>query len=101
MGMDLKPINPSDDAPKYPDGSPQWGRYNWTGWSFLLSHLQGWGVPLDEFRGMNDGEVISDETCKLVANAIEHNIKQLSLDDEDWLRPHIALWRTCGGYEQW
>lgn len=54
-----------------------------------------------EFSGFNDGEVISEETCKTVADAIEQHLSELEEVDQRWLKPHIALWRTCGGYEQW
>ena len=103
MGMDLKPINPSADAPKYPDDCPyeprrgqaRWGRYNWSGWGVLLDSLREWGVDTAEFAGSNDGDVISDETCKKVADAIEKHAPA-----DHWLRDDVIYWRTCGGYEQ-
>ena len=107
MGMDLKPINPSKDAPRYPSDdkySPNdviWGRYNWSGWSYICNLLNEWGVNTSEFSGMNDGEVISEETCKKVADAIEAHLDELDKEHREWLKDDIALWRTCGGYRQY
>ena len=100
MGMDLKPIEPSDDAPSNERGIV-YGRYNWKGWDALINYLNKWELDTSEFLSYNDGDVISDETCKEVANAIEANLHTLSQEDKEWLQPHIILWRTCGGYEQW
>lgn len=100
MGMDLKPIAPSPDAPEDEFGV-EWGRYNWTGWLWLHRALQNWGIDTTEFSGSNDGAVISDKTCKLVADEIERRLPELEGKYRDWLRPHVAKWRTCGGYEQW
>lgn len=108
MGMDLKPVNPSADAPRYPNdypyeprrGQAKWGRYSWSGWSWLIENLERWGVNVAEFRGCNDGEVISEATCKAVADAIEKNIHEFPQSDREWLLEDVILWRTCGGYEQ-
>lgn len=106
MGMDLKPIAPTKDAPRKPADATYdpnghiWGRYNWSGWSWIEQHLQAWGVDTHEFDGSNDGEKISAETCRKVADAIEAHIGELDEEHQTWLRPHIELWRTCGGYEQ-
>lgn len=99
MGMDLIPQNPSDDAP-----TDEWGvtpgRYNWAGWHYITTKLEEWGVPLDEFANSNNGDIISEATCKLVADAIEQHLPELPEEDRTWLTPHVALWRTCGGYAQ-
>jgi len=58
MGMDLKPIKPSENAPLYEGGEVQWGRYNWSGWSWLRTHLEDWGVDTSELTSMNDGATI-------------------------------------------
>ena len=108
MGMDLKPINPSADAPRYPDdypnepvrGQAKWGRYSWRGWDKITTYLESWGVNIDEFAGSNDGEVICDATCKAVADAIDANASQLTNDGNEHLIEDAVLWRTCGGYEQ-
>lgn len=71
MGMDLEPIRPSKDAPKGDNGFYQWNRYNWTGWSWLVEKLDEWGVDISEFADMNDGDEISEATCRAVADAIE------------------------------
>jgi len=100
MGMDLKPINPTPDAPKDEDGRLEWGRYNWTGWRWIVDHLQAWGVSTSEFKGCNDGDPISAETCRKVADAIEAHLPELEERDRKWLAPHVERWRTCGGYQQ-
>ena len=99
MGMDLKPIDPSPDAPTDEYGVT-WGRYNWSGWSWLVDHLNKWGVDTNEFKGMNDGDPISKETCLKVADTIEQHLDELEPRDQKWLKDDIVLWRTCGGYEQ-
>ena len=104
--MDLKPLRPSKEAPRWPadhEYSPNavmWGRYNRTGWSWLLKYLNEWGVDTSEFSGFNDGDEISGKTCLAVADAIEAHLHELEKEDRDWLAPHVALWRTCGGYAQ-
>jgi hypothetical protein len=101
MGMDLKPIKPSENAPLYEGGEVQWGRYNWSGWSWLRTHLEDWGVDTSELTSMNDGATISEATCLKIADAIEAHLDELNAEDRGWMKNHIALWRTCGGYEQW
>ena len=100
MGMDLEPIAPAENAPKGERG-PEWGRYNISGWSYIIDKLREWGVPLDEFRHFNDGDPISAETCAKVADAIESHLPEMSDRDRNWLGPHVERWRTCGGYRQW
>ena len=100
MGMDLKPIAPTADAP-IELGEVKWGRYNWTGWTTIERLLRSWGVSTHEFASSNDGAVISAETCQRVADAIAAHISEMDERDRAWLEPHITLWRTCGGYEQW
>lgn len=101
MGMDLKPVNPSPGAPHHEDGTVKWGRYNWSGWRWLTEHLDEWGVDTSEFKGMNDGDPISEATCIKVAEAIEQHINELEPCDQRWLKDDIVLWRTCGGYLQY
>lgn len=106
MGMGLEPVNPTAEAPRHPPdhkhcpNEPVWGRYNWTGWSWLWEHLAEWGIDTRDFSGSNDGELIPAEKCVEVANAIEAHIGELDEEHQAWLRPHIKLWRTCGGYRQ-
>lgn len=101
MGMDLEPISPNAEAPRYFEtGDVIWGRYNWSGWSRQIDLLDQWGVDTSEFAGMNDGDVISQATCEAVADAIEAHLEELSPEEASWLSPKIALWRTCGGYRQ-
>jgi hypothetical protein len=104
--MDLKPLRPSKSAPRYPAddkyeaGKVVWGRYNWHGWGVLRGKLEEWGVDTSEFSGCNDGDLISAKTCRKVADAIEAHLPELSEEYQNWLQPHIARWRTCGGYAQ-
>ena len=114
MGMDLIPIAPSQEAPRYPwndefefrRGKAIPGRYNWFGWGTLMDFLSDHGWDKDdtsEFAGTNDGYVISDATCKKVADTIEkfktdYTAPFVLVPDVD---QEIQLWRTCGGYEQW
>lgn len=106
MGMDLEPVNPSADAPrraaddKYSPNEPIWGRYNCSGWSWILEHLEKWGVDTSDFAGSNDDALIPESKCREVADAIEAHIAELDDEDQKWLREHIQLWRTCGGYIQ-
>jgi hypothetical protein len=100
MGMDLKPIRPNKNAPR-DDHGVIWGRYNWFNWGWLCDKLDEWNVDISEFSGTNDGDRISAKTCKAVAQAIEDNLHTLSQQKQEWLRPHIELWRTCGGYRQY
>lgn len=100
MGMDLKPLRPTPNAPLDDRGFHQWGHYNWTGWEWLIEHLEQWGVNTGEFVFLNDGKAISEETCLRVANAIEVHLSELEERHQKWLEPHIRLWRTCGGYAQ-
>lgn len=99
--MDLEPINPSLDAPVYEDGSHRWGHYNWDRWRWLWSFLEP-HMDLSEFSGYNDGDEISDATCKQVANVIREQAPKLE-DEEDraWILEHAKLWETCGGYRQY
>ena len=62
--MDLVPLNPSEDAPA--DGyGITWGHhYNWSDWRWLIEHLEKWQVDCSEFSFWNEGEVISEATCK-------------------------------------
>lgn len=101
MGMDLRPINPSPDAPRRPNGDFEWGRYNWAGWGWLLDKLEDWGLDLSEFSGSNDGDAISEETCVKVSKLIAEHLPELEPDDRSWIEKHVQLWATCGGYEQW
>ena len=101
MGMDLIPMEPTLEAPKDGQGNIIDGRYNIFGWGELWNLLIDWKVDTAEFSGYNDGEQICKETCLEVAKAIENNLHTLDKKTKNWLQPHIALWQTCGGYEQW
>jgi hypothetical protein len=123
MSMDLNPINPSDDAPRYPKDHPYGageiipGRYNWSGWGWLARHLDAWGIDTSQLAGTNDGDIIDDATCKRIGQALEDHYEELleegrqeayaagQVFDEDhyssWLKEQPKLWKTCGGYEQW
>ena len=105
MGMDLKPLNPTADAPRYPADDPHspgeviWGRYNWTGWAELQRFLEAWGwTDFSEFAGTNDGKEISAETCGKIADFLEEHLKTADPEIVFWLSSHVLRWRTCGGY---
>lgn len=131
MGMDLKPVNPGPDHPKDEKGNPVWGRYNISGWARLWNMLNDAGVDTSEFSGMNDGDPISDATCKEVADALEKLLPTIRAQAEAVYDEHkaaaeakpepmrallmpntvdetmeewtkdIHMWRTCGGYLQY
>lgn len=108
MGMDLKPIAPTKEAPRHPaddeysPSEPVWGRYNWSGWRLQIDLLLKWGADPTAlgFAGSNDGQIIPAWACKKVADLIEANLHTLDEETREWLRPKIILWRTCGGYRQ-
>lgn len=76
-------------------------RYNWTGWSFLVDHLDEWGVDISRLAGDNSGNLIPRTTCQAIAEAIKSNIHTLPQEDQDWLRPHIPMWRWGRNYRQY
>jgi hypothetical protein len=94
MGMDLLPIQPTVGY-----ATPL--SYNWAGWRWLRTKLNEWNVDTSHLRGSNDGDEIPSEKCCEIADAIEAHLYELDECEREWLRPHIVLWRTCGGYEQW
>lgn len=103
MGIDLKPMRPTKDAPRREDGKPVWGRYNWAGWSWFVGKLEEWGVDVSEFSGMNDGDLITAATCRKVADAIEAHLSEFpegSVRRQE-MAEDVLLWRTCGGYRQY
>ena len=101
MGMDLKPQHPTADAPRDEHGHPEWGRYNWSGWSFLVDKLAEWGLDVKEFAGTNDGDLISAKTCRKVADLLERHKAKLPETWQRFIDHDIVLWRTCGGYRQY
>ncbi len=101
MGMDLVPVRPHKNAPRNDNGAVICIHYNWRGWRYVIEKLRQWDVDVSEFRHSNDGELIKAKTCKAVAQAIEDNLHTLDEKEQNWLRPHIDLWRTCGGYRQY
>ena len=91
MGITLVPVNESMKD----------FEYNWSGWKFLMKCLDAWGVDTNDFSDHNDGSLLSAETCRVVAGAIESNLDNLSTKDKQWLSGHIDGWRLSGGFEQW
>jgi hypothetical protein len=75
--------------------------YNWWAWRRLLELLASWCVDVSELTCTNDGDLISEQTCLAVADAIEVHLNELSDTEYDWLEPHIELWRNSGGVTQW
>ena len=53
----------------------------------------------DTWRDSTPGE--RQRAINKIADAIEKNLNTLQSEDRKWIEPHIARWRTCGGYEQW
>lgn len=101
MGMDLKPVKPTKAAPRDADGGHIWGCYNWNGWGWLRDFLNRHGADTSHMAGCNDGDLIPADVCRAYADVIERELPNLAGDDRRWLTPHVILWRTCGGYEQW
>jgi hypothetical protein len=61
----------------------------------LIDHLEGWAVDISEYSWTNDGDIISDETGKKVADAIEKHQPEFSEKAYPLFQPeHVALWRT-------
>ncbi len=110
MGMDLKPVRPSKDAPLRADGGIKWGRYSLSGWAALYHFLNGNGVDTSEMSGYNDCARIKAATCRRIADTIEANfdayLEKFGVTEKDPLgiescKLDIQLWRTCGGYRQY
>ena len=94
MGMNLQPRN---------DPNAESVDYNWTGWGTLQTYLQKWGVDTSEFKGVNDGDIISAETCGKVACALVAHLDELPPDHKAWLKDHAEMWEylhDMGGCEQ-
>jgi hypothetical protein len=87
MGMDLVPRRPSIASPKIDL------RYNWNGWSNLITYLEKWGVDTTEFGGWNNGDTICVKTCLAVATAIDAHYDTLSKEGKEWLQGHADQWR--------
>jgi hypothetical protein len=94
MGMDLYPID---------ETNPHRISYNLAGWETLLGFLRDWGVDVTEFRGTNDGDIISAATCEVVASAIAAHLDDLPFRDRKWLTGAAEAWRQMsdlGGCRQ-
>jgi hypothetical protein len=100
MGMDLVPINPNANAPLDKYGNIQYGFYNLSKWGRFRDLLILWHIYEDELNDFNDGEIISFDTCLIIADALDAHFEELCQEDKDWLKGHSQLWRTCGGYRQ-
>ena len=103
MGMDLKPVRPTKDAPRDDNGNPIWGHYNWSGWRHLANSLHEWGHPdlTEHLSGWNDGDRIPSKVCKQVGKLIEEHLNEV--EDVEWReyeKMKALLWKTCGGYRQ-
>jgi hypothetical protein len=97
--MDLVPVNKGSETL----------HYNWSGWRWLIERLIRWGVDISEFAG-NDGELISDATCKAVADALEKRSEELLEEESDeqpraWVKrlttEDARAWRQSGGFWQY
>lgn len=94
MGMDLIAVKS-----KIPQDTNL--HYNWAGWRWIVNHLEQWGVPMDEFSGLNDGDLISEATCIKAADALDAHWDELTPEEQEWLKNDSNSWRNCGGYQQY
>lgn len=104
MGMDLKPINPSPDAPRDCNGEIKWGRYFFSEYARILRECVCGGVDITGCECMNDGAIIPEKVCVGIGEFIQNNIKFLYPDDpeeQEYNLEKAKMWKTCGGYEQW
>jgi len=95
MGMDLIAKNGTDSL-----------HFNWSGWRAVCEFVEKAGVDVSEFAGMNDGDLISKETCVEVAKAILTNsTKYNEMFAGDYYGPnpaseHSEIWKRSEGFEQ-
>jgi hypothetical protein len=66
MGMDLYSV----------DGG-EYYRFNWSGWSGLISFLESIGADIKNFDGSNDGRIVPEDDCEGVADAIAKVLARL------------------------
>ncbi|MBM3740867.1 MAG: hypothetical protein FJW39_34410 [Acidobacteria bacterium] len=91
MGMDLFSVSGTSGI-----------SYNWTAWRWLIGKLNEWGVDTSEFTDHNDGDRISADTCRAVADALEAHIDEIDdLETREFYREGIQAWRECNGFRQW
>ncbi len=91
MGYDLEPLNKEED----------FLHYNMMGWYWLGNFLSRHGADCSNIPSYNDKEDISEEKCKDIADCIEKNLHTLKKEDQEWIQPHIKMWRNSGGYRVW
>ena len=75
--------------------------YQWHTWRYLQQLLQMWGVDISELKNFNDGDFISEQTCKAIGNALNSHIHELSLEDQLLFIPDIPRWLKCKGGSQY
>lgn len=75
--------------------------YNWSGWRWLIDHLEAWGVDTRDLVFHNDGHLISKETCAAIADALEAHLHELPERERILIQLDIPAWRRCNGCEQW
>jgi len=96
MGMDLVPRTGADGI-----------HLNWSGWRWFCEACERWGVPTDTLAGSNDGYVIPQDVCALIADAIEAHKDEYNqafageYHGPDPASKHVRALRGCGGMEQW
>ena len=93
MGIDLIPIKSK------PFIQPS-HHYKWTGWRTHVRFVEKDDVDTSEFSGWNDGELISEKTCREVANVIEDNRTEFQKTYRRSMDDDINFWRHCGGCTQ-
>ena len=99
--MTLIAIRPTQKAPQMRDGGTLLLKYPWTDWVKLKTHLEGWGVDAQRLVDTNDGERIPALVARKIADAIEAHLCELERAEQQWLRPHIRIWRNGGGFRQY
>lgn len=113
--MDLIPNNTSIESI----------HYNWTGWAILTRFLEKHDCSMNEFAGVNDGDRISKDTCKLVAKILREHAQEIpnisrqyiseeeakgvkftkeDRDDASIIKDFLedaTFWEKCNGCQQW
>jgi hypothetical protein len=77
---------------------------NWAGHSYMYSLLSQLGADLTEWSDFNDGEYISERTCKEWAALLKRNmsrLSELSEDKEKWILDFASFLDQCGGCNQY
>jgi len=76
---------------------------NWSGHFYMYNLLRRLGADLTEWSDFNDGEYISERTCKKWVALLRHNVGGLGLsqDIEEWILDFASFLDKCGGCYQY